>query len=947
MDKKIFLTVNGKKYLLPSLPGETLADLLRYRLRLTGTKIGCNEAECGACTVVVDGEPVLSCVYPAERADGKQVITIEGLATQNMAGRKLHALQEAFILHGAVQCGFCIPGQIMVAYALLERNSNPSREEIRSALKDTLCRCAGYPSIEHAIQAAADSLRTGDPIVPPEVNESKAGLEVIGRMQVRPDAVEKVTGAAIFTDDLVFEGMLFASVKRAGIPHAILRQLEVEQARRLPGVKAVLTAQDLTAEKNHGLVVYDWPIMVGIGERIRYVGDALAIVAAETQQIASAAVNLIEATFEEQVVISDPVQAHWVNAPALHAKGNLLKHIKVRKGDLEAGFAEADVVLEHTFHTPSMDHAFIEPECSIAVPTPDGRMFIYVGSQIPYSDRLQVAKALGWPEQRVRVVGQLMGGGFGGKEDIAGQIHAALLAVATGRPVKLLFDRHESLLVHPKRHATQIRIKIGAKKDGRLTAVETELYGDTGAYASLGDKVMTRATTHSAGPYEIPHVRADCYAMYTNNPPAGAFRGFGVTQSAFAIETMLDMLAEKLSLDRVELRRMNALRVGSLTNTGQYLRESVGLLECIDRTEAEMLRLAKEESSDTDPFESHPVPDAPHLRRAWGFAVAYKNTGLGGGAPDISGAEVELYLDGRLEVRTSAAELGQGLVTVLQMVVAEELCVAPAQVRVLVMDTDLTPDGGPTTASRQTYVSGNAARLAARSLRDEIVSWLAEKYDLPPGQVVFKAGNVYAGGYSFSFAEIAAEMKKAGQVTRALYEYSAPKTLPLGEGGDMHFAFSFAAQAAEVEVNTFTGEVRVLRVVTTNDVGRAINPLGLQAQVEGGVMMGLGNALTEHFIVENGYVITDRLARYRIPSIVHTPEIISIVVEEPTKDGPYGAKGVGEIVSIPTIPAITNAIYNAVGVRIDSLPVDQEKIAKMLANSTKDWGIAEDDKIRL
>ena len=932
MAERISITVNGKEYILPPLPGETLADLLRKRLRLTGTKIGCNEAECGACTVVVDGEPVLSCVYPAERAAGKKVITIEGLASQNRDGRKLHALQEAFILHGAVQCGFCIPGQIMVAYALLERKPSPSSEEIRSALKDTLCRCAGYPSIERAIQEAAHSLRTGEPVVPPQVQESYGRLKVIGRTQVRPDAIEKVTGEAIFTDDLVFEGMLYASVRRAGIPHAILRQLEVEKARQLPGVKAVLTAQDLTAEKNHGLVVYDWPIMVGIGEQIRYVGDALAIVAAETQQIASEAVNLIEAEYEEQVVISDPVQAHQADAPALHTKGNLLKHIKVRKGNIEAGFDEADVVLEHTFHTPSMDHAFIEPECSIAVPTPDGRMCIYVGSQIPYSDRLQVAMALGWPEQRVRVVGQLMGGGFGGKEDIAGQIHAALLADATGRPVKLLFDRHESLLVHPKRHATQIRIKVGAKKDGRLTAVETELFGDTGAYASLGDKVMTRATTHSAGPYEIPHVRADCYAMYTNNPPAGAFRGFGVTQSAFAVETMMDMLAEKLSLDRVELRRRNALRVGSITNTGQYLRESVGLLDCIDRSEAEMLRLARLESPGTDPFKSRPVPEEPHLRRAWGFAVAYKNTGLGGGAPDISGAEVELYLDGRLEVRTSAAELGQGLVTVLQMIVAEELCVAPAQVRVLVMDTDLTPDGGPTTASRQTYVTGNAARLAARSLQNEIISWLAEKYDMPPEKVIFKDGSVHAGGHSLSLAEIAAEMKRAGQVTKALYEYSAPKTLPLGEGGDMHFAFSFAAQAAEVQVNTFTGEVRVLRVVTANDVGRAINPLGLQAQVEGGVMMGLGNALTEHFIVENGYIITDRLSRYRIPSIVHTPEIISIVVEAPTKDGPYGAKGIGEIVSIPTIPAITNAIYNAVGVRIDHLPVDQEEISKALAD---------------
>ena len=935
MSDQISITVNSKQYQLPSIPGETLSELLRNRLRLTGTKIGCNEAECGACTVIIEGDPVLSCIYPAERANGRSVLTIEGLATVQDGNMSLHALQQAFVAYGAVQCGFCIPGQIMVAYALLHRNPDPAPDEIRHALKDTLCRCAGYPSIEAAILAAAHSLNTGEPISQPQALGSRLDNKVIGRTQVRPDALEKVTGQAIFTDDLAFDGMLFASVKRAGVPHGILKEVDIRSAQALPGVRAVLTAADLPGEHNHGLVVYDWPILVGPGERIRYVGDALAIVAADTQKIATEAMNLITAQVEVLPPITDPVQARQPEAQALHEKGNLLKHIKVRKGDMERAFAEADVVLEHVYRTPMMDHAFIEPECSIAVPTPEGRMEIYVGSQIPYSDREQVARALGWPEQRVRVVGQLMGGGFGGKEDIAGQIHAALLANVTGRPVKLLFDRRESLLVHPKRHATRIKVKIGAKKDGRLTAVETELYGDTGAYASLGEKVMTRATTHSSGPYEAPNVRADCYAMYTNNPPAGAFRGFGVTQSAFAVESLMDTLADELGLDRVALRRMNALRVGSITNTGQELRESVGLLECIDKTEAEMLRLARLDGSADSPFAAHEVPGASYLKRAWGFAVAYKNTGLGGGAPDISNAEVQLYPDGTFEVRTSAAELGQGLVTVLQMIVAEEFAVAPTRVHVLVMDTDLTPDGGPTTASRQTYVTGNAARYAAKTLRQVISSTLAEKYDQDPGSIEFGEAGVQVAGQSLSFEAVAAEMLAAGKEPRSLYEYSAPPTLPLGQGGDMHFAFSFAAQAAEVEVNTRTGEVHVLRVISANDVGRAINPLGLQVQVEGGVMMGIGNGLTEHFIVKDGYVVTDRLARYRIPSIVHTPEITSIIVEAPTKDGPYGAKGVGEIVSIPTIPAITNAIFNAVGVRIDSLPVDQELIAREIKDASK------------
>ncbi|MCK6567088.1 MAG: aldehyde oxidoreductase [Chloroflexi bacterium] len=934
MTNPIALNVNGRPYAVDAVPGETLSTLLRERLRLTGTKIGCEEAECGACTVLVDGEPVMSCIYPAERADGKPVLTIEGARE----GAQLHPLQEAFIEHGAVQCGFCIPGQIMTAYALLKRNPRPTSDDIRFALKDTLCRCAGYPSIENAILAAAEALRTGEPVkLPSHIPDSIHEHKTVGRKHLRPEAREKVTGEAIYTDDLTFEGMLYAKAKRAMIPHGFLKRLDVSKARALPGVIAVLTAEDIPAEKNHGLVIYDWPVMVGVHERARYVGDALAIVAAQSPEIAEQAVGLIEAEFDPQPVITNPVMARRADVPQIHEHGNLLKHIKVRKGDMEKGFASADVILEHTFHTQTTDHAFLEPECSIAVPIkPDGpsgdpsgfRIEIYVGSQIPYQDRTQVARALGWDESRIRIVGQLMGGGFGGKEDVAGQIHAAMLANATGKPVKMLFDRRESLLVHPKRHATQIRVKIGAKKNGRLVACETELYGDTGAYASLGEKVMTRATTHSAGPYDIEHVRADCYAMYTNNPPAGAFRGFGVTQSAFAVESMMDKLAETLNLDPVELRRMNALRIGSITNTGQELKESVGLMECIDKVSGAMCQvsgLPREEL-----FKPRSTPDTPHLVRSWGFAAAYKNTGLGGGAPDISGADVELYEDGTFQVRSSAAELGQGLVTVMRLTVAEEMGVEPEKVRVLVMDTDLTPNGGPTTASRQTFVTGNASRYAAKTLREQISASMAEKFDARPETIRFEDGVVRVNGHSLTYAEIYKEMTAMGQLPRVRYEYEAPKTQPLGTGGDMHFAFSFGVQAAEVEVNKLTGEVRVLRVISANDVGMAVNPLGLQGQVEGGVMMGLGNCLTEDFIVEDGNVITDRLARYRVPGIMLAPEITAIIVEHPVAAGPYGAKGVGEISSIPTTPAITNAIYNAVGVRVDSLPVDQEKIARAL-----------------
>jgi len=908
-----------------------LADLLRERLGLTGTKIGCNESECGACTVLVNGEAILSCSYPAIRADGKSIITIEGLSQLSFdgkGGQGLHPLQEAFINFGAVQCGFCTPGQIMTAFALLKRNPQPTQEEIREALRGTLCRCGGYPAIERAIQSASKAIQNGSPIPSPSIPGFKVDNQEVMNIYIRPDAIYKVSGEAKYTDDLKFDQMLHARVKRAEVPHAILRYLDVSRARALSGVYAVLTAEDLPAERNHGLVSNDWPILVGIGERINYVGDALAIVAAETREIATHAMNLIEIEVESQPVVIGPVEARLPDAPTLHPQGNLLKHIMVRKGDARQGFAEADVIIEHTFHTPIAEHLFLEPECSIARPIPDGHMEIYVGSQIPYSDREQVARALGWPEERVRIIGQMVGGAFGGKEDIAGQIHAALLAQATGRPVKLLYDRHESMLVHPKRHATIIHVKVGAKQDGSLTAIETELYGDTGAYASLGEKVMERATTHSTGPYDIPNVSSDCFAMYTNNPPSGAFRGFGVTQSIFAIESMMDILAKALGKDPVEFRRKNALREGGVTSTGQVLRESVGLLDCIAQVEAEMKKRGGE-----NPFISR---IEGHIRKAWGFAVAYKNTGFGGGAIDAASAEVELHEDGSLEARTSSAELGQGLSTVLQMIVCKEFAVNPEQVRVLLMDTDLTPDGGATTASRQTYVSGNAVRLAAVTLRQAITSVLVEKVDISSDEIYFSKGIVHAGDRCFSLANIAAILKEEGRETCVRYKYIAPETKPLGEGGDTHFIYSFAAQAVEVAVDIRTGEVTVLQVITANDVGKCLNPLGLQGQAEGGVMMGIGAALMEKFIVDDGLVFTDRMARYRIPSILHAPEIISFVVEHPVSDGPYGAKGVGEIAGIPTAPAIINAIDNAVGVRVNCLPVEPEFIWRSLYKKKED-----------
>ena len=919
-------TVNNNPVSVEVKPNEFLAEVLRYKLGLTGTKIGCNEAECGICTVIVDGQPVVSCIYPALKAEGTKVETIEGLTD---ADGHLHPLQENFIKYGAVQCGFCTPGVIMQSKALLDKKQGEpvTDEEIKIALKDTYCRCTGYVSITNAVKSA-----NGQPneLVLPE---TKHGLNVVGEAKPRADAVAKVTGAAKYADDITFPGMLYGATLRAMVPHALIKKIDTSKAKALPGVYAVLTHEDVPGRKNHGLVTIDWPALCY--DKVRYVGDAVAIVAADTQEIAKEALKLIEVEYEPLPVVDTAEYAHQPDAPRVHEKGNLLKHIKVAKGDVEQGFAEADVVIERTYHTASTEHAFLEPECSIGRMTDGGRYEIYVGSQIAYQDREQVAAALGVPEAQVRIIGTLIGGGFGGKEDIMGQIHVALLAKATGRPVKMLYTRHESLITHPKRHATTIKVKMGAKKDGRLTAAKAELYGDTGAYASLGEKVLTRATTHANGPYDVQHAKSDCFAMYTNNVPAGAFRGFGVTQSCFAVEMTVDELAGQLGIDPIDLRRMNSLQVGSTTNTGQMLLESVGMDECLKRVVEAMK--ADEARRTNEPFIYGRPWKIGHKNYAWGLAIGYKNTGLGGGADDCASAEIEVFPTGVnfAEIRTSSAEIGQGLPGVLAAVVAEELGLPFEKVSVLLSDTDLTPNGGPTTASRQTYVSGNAARHAAIRMREVMSTVAAERLDVPPDSLKFRHGRVEHNGKSASFAEVVEWMQAEGRATKLIYDYHAPETKPLGQGGDMHVAFSYAAHAALVEVDTDTGEVKVLKVIAAHDVGRALNPLALEGQIEGGIVMGIGNALTEEFSHEKGVPWAQWLARYKMPSIKHTPAIESFVVEHEVSSGPFGAKGVGEIASIPITPAITNAIANAVGVRIRRLPVDQDTLLRAMKSGAK------------
>ena len=927
MEKQtISLYVNGSPHQVEIGPKTTLLEALRDGLHLTGTKNGCGQGHCGACTVIVDGKAVRSCIYKASRADGARVETIEGIAHDG----ELHPLQEAFIEHGAVQCGFCTPGMIMAAKALLDAHPHPTDEEIKDALKRNLCRCTGYTRIIQAIRGAAGG-------APPQLPETENPLAAVGCPAPRPDAREKVTGQAIYAADLYFGGMLHAKVLRSKYPHARVLRVDTSKAKTLPGVLAVLTADDVPGAKNHGIVRPDWPVLAY--DKVRYVGDAIALVAAETEEVAKKALELIQVEYEPLPVVTSPQEALAPDAPLVHDDGNLLKRIQVRKGDTEKGFAEADVIVEREYRTPSLDHAFLEPEAGVATIDEEGRITVHVGSQIPFADRRQIAASLAIPEEKVRVKAPHLGGAFGGKEDISVQIHAALLAQATGRPVKLVFTRKESLIVHPKRHATTIRLRTGVTREGKLTAVQAEIYGDAGAYASLSEHVMTRTATHAAGPYDVPHVEIDCYAVYTNNVPAGAFRGFGVPQSAFAMESQMDILAEKLGLSPFELRRKNALRVGSTTATGQVLRESVGLLETINRVE-EKVQSSKFKVQSSKSEIRNPKSE---IRRGWGIACAYKNVGLGGGAPDCAGAEVELTDDGQAIVRAGAAEVGQGLVGVLALLAAEELGLPYDSVEVLVADTDQTLDGGATTASRQSFITGNAVRLAAQKVRETVAQAASEELDAPPDSLVFKNGRVHASCYkaekSISLAEAVALAKGEGREVRASVVYEPPKTVPLGEVGDMHFAFGYATQAALVEVDINTGQVEVLKVIAAHDVGRALNPLAVAGQIEGGVVMGIGIALQEEFVTEDGIPKSTSLAKYKIPSIERTPEIVPIIVEDEASEGPYGAKGIGEIPSIPTAPAIINAIYNATGVRIYSLPATAKKV---LAGLEHGWaGLAD------
>ncbi len=923
MTETICLNVNGQGIEARVDPEMTLLTFLREELGLTGAKDGCSEGTCGACMVIVDGRARQACVQRMNRLQGCSVETIESLSD----GDRLHPLQFTMVREGAIQCGFCTPGLVMAAKALLDSNPNPSEAEIKKALRRNLCRCTGYRPIITAVQEAACLLREG-------ITEVPAGQlypaedQVVGKAVARVDGVDKVTGRLQYSADLKVEGMLHTKVLRAAYPHALLLGLDTSAAKAASGVVAVLTAEDVPGRNGFGIIRKDQPVLAE--DKVRYLGETVAAVYAETEAAAEAALALIEVEYEPLPVIENPQQALAKGAAAIHEDGNLTCHIPIRKGDIDKGFAQADVIVEGEYYTPAIEHAYLEPEAGLAVPGGDGSVTVYIGSQSSIHDQEDVAAALDLPLEKVRVVHMPMGGGFGGKEDITVQIIAALGAVKTGRPVKFVWTREESILASGKRHAEWLRYRTGATREGKLVAAEVEIYGDGGAYASATDAVLFRSAAFSCGPYNVPNAKVDVYGAFTNNPHGSAFRGFGNPQATFAAEIQMDRLAEAIGMDPVDFRLKNILDAGDMTVTGHILQHSVGA-----RATLEAVREAVAKSEAPDP--------PPGKQIGVGYAASYKNVGLGSGMEDGAGAHLILQPDGDVLLRQGAMDMGQGSDTAMVQIAAQTLGVRLNRVRWHVGDTAQDPSGWMTTASRQTFVTGNAVYQAAKGLQSDLCAALAEELDLHAEAVTLSGGAFYLvdGGERLRLLdEVAAQAAAADKTFEREAFYIAPRTYPVPdyveslplpeqdpEKTQLHFAYSFAAQAVILAVDAATDKVEVLKVISASDVGEPINPQGIKGQIEGGIVMGMGYGLSEEFRLDAGRPVTSSYGRLGLPRTTDIPEMVSISISNAHPEGPYGAKGMGELPMSPTAAAIANAVYDATGVRVQSLPITPDRIA--------------------
>ena len=883
MSAPLTLTVNGVSRTVAPEAGETLLDVLRDRLDLRAAKNGCQpQGQCGCCTVEIDGRAQVSCVMSPEKCVGREVRTLEGVPE---ATRRIFA--DAFVLSAGLQCGFCIPGIVMRGVNLVEKNPKPTRDEIAKSLNGHICRCTGYVKIVDAIELAAAALR-GEPM--PVADESGH----IGTSMPRYDGYALTLGERPYIDDLNSPGQLFGAIRHTDHPRAKVLGIDASAAKAMPGVRAVLTAADVPGQRYQGLIEKDWPVMVAVGEYTRYVGDVLACVAADTALQARAAAEAIRVDYHPLEAISDPRRALDDDAPPLHEGGNLLSRSSFQRGDAGAALRESKHTVEETFSTQRIEQAFLEPESAIAVPhgfappagalpswaqPPEGGLLVYSQGQGVFDDRRQLSSVLALPEARVAVQLVANGGAFGGKEDLSIQSHASLLALATKRPVKLTLSRDESMRMHPKRHPVTMTYTVGCDADGRITAVKARMIGDKGAYASVGAKVLERAAGHATGPYKVPHLDVEALAVYTNNPPCGAMRGFGANQAAFAMEQCLDMLAEKAGLNRWEIRWRNAVDVGDLWGPGQILEGSVGLKKTLLSVKDDFL-----------------------AAKYAGIACGIKNVGIGNGLPELGHARIRVAEDGVVEIHNGYTEMGQGLYTVFVQIAAEATGLDPKNMRVHV-DTRRAVDCGMTTASRATWLGGAAVRAAAELLK-----------------AALDAGATLEGLRGQEFIGRVDPGK-----TDNLDDVEPGKPMRL------HHAFGFATQVVILD-----DEGKLSRVIAAHDVGRALNPKLCEGQLEGSVHMGLGYALTEEFKCgPDARPVSTKFLSLGLLRAKDMPKVDVRLIEEHDPRGPYGAKGVGEIGLVPTAPAVAGALHAFDGRRRTVLPMKDSPAAKSVLGTRK------------
>lgn len=841
------LTVNNRQYIITE--NTTLMRFLRDDLHLTSVKDGCSQGACGTCTVLVDGKPQKACLFSVKKYDGKTILTTEGLSQ-----REKDVYAYAFSQAGAVQCGFCIPGMVLCAKALIDSNPAPTRTDVQKAINSNICRCTGYKKIIDAVMLAAEIFASNKDV--PQTQFT--GL--LGESMHRVDAQSKTLGTAIYADDIYYDNMIYGSALRSRYPRARVLSIDTSEALKIDGVVAVLTADDLDGKQKIGHLKKDWDVLIPVGSITHYLGDAIALVAGKTLEIVEKAKKAIKVEYEELPAVFSPQEALRADAPLVHEDGNVLHTEHLVRGDADKVISESKYKVTTRYSVPFTDHAFMEPECAVAVKQGD-TVHIFSGDQGIYQTQKECAEALGIPTDNVRVTACMVGGGFGGKEDMSVQHHAAILAYKTGLPVKVHFSRDESLLVHPKRHAMEMEFTTACDENGMLTAMKATLVSDTGAYASLGGPVLQRACTHAAGPYNYQVIDILGKAVYTNNPPAGAFRGFGVTQSCFATEMNINQLAQMVGITPFEMRYKNAIKPGDVLPNGQIADQSTALIETLDAVR--------------DIVENN--PDC-------GIACAIKNSGLGVGIPDTGRCRIEVA-DGKVLVHSSAACIGQGMGTVQVQMIAQTSGVPIEKIEYCIPDTSSAPNAGNTTASRQTLFTGEAAVRAAKLLKADLDK---------EGSLNNLNGREYLGEYTGITDKIGSD-----------------KQNPIS-----HIAYGYATHVVLLD-----DDGKVKKVVAAHDVGTPVNPKAIEGQIEGGVVMSLGYALTEDFPLENGKPKA-KLGTLGLFRATQTPDVEAIIISKPDTTLACGAKGIGEICSIPTPPAVALAYYNRDKILRTKLPLD-------------------------